>query len=195
MSSQTSQPSGGPLSAEHLNQLSQARARARKIRRAAGVAAFSGWSMAAFAGLTLAFAFLSDWTAWAIGIGLALCAANEIRGGALLKQINPRGATVLGWNQVFLGLLIVGYALWSLNSAVNNPGLSSLAQGTGDPQIDAMARQLTVAVTWGLYGSMAVVGLLVPGLTALYYFSRGALVRQFRRTTPDWVLEVIRRSG
>ncbi|MBX3380204.1 MAG: hypothetical protein KF805_08905 [Phycisphaeraceae bacterium] len=185
----------GPLSTEHLNQISDARKRAKKILRAAGMAAFSGWSMAVFAVITLAFAVMSDWSAWAIGFGLAACAANEIRGGMLLKRMEVRGATLLGWNQVFLALLIISYALWSLNSTIKNPGLTSLTQGTGDPQIDAMAKQLTTAVTWGLYGSMVVVGLIVPGLTAVYYFTRGPLVRRFRRETPEWVLEVIRRGG
>lgn len=184
----------GPLSAEHLNQISDARKRAKKVVRAAALAAFSGWSMAVFALLTLAFAFLSDWSAWAIGFGLAACAFVELRGCGLLRQMDPRGASVLGWNQIFLACLIIAYALWSLYSANRNPALASMLQGSGDPQIDAMARELTTVVTWALYGTMAVVGLVVPGLTAIYYFTRGPLVRKFRRETPDWVLEVIRRG-
>ena len=182
--------SPGPLSAEHLNEISAAQQRSKKILRAAGIAAFSGWSMVVFSVLTLMFAFLSDWSAWAIGIGLALCGVNELRGGALLRKMEARG-----WNQVLLGALIIGYALWSLSSAMSNPVLKSMVQGTGDPQIDALASQLTTAVTWGLYGSMAVVGLIVPGLTAIYYFSRSPLVTRFRRETPEWVVEVIRRRG
>jgi hypothetical protein len=150
--------------------------------------------MLVFAALTLAFAFLSDWSAWAIGIGLGACAANELRGGAMLRRMDARGASVLGWNQLILAVLIVAYALWSLYSAVNNPSLPSLTQGTGDPQIDAMAKELTTVVTWALYGTMAVVGLIVPGLTAIYYFTRGPLVTAFRRETPGWILELIRRG-
>jgi len=184
----------GPLSAEHLNQISDARKRAKKILRAAGMAAFSGWSMAIFAALTLAFAFMSDWSAWAIGIGLAACAATELRGCALLRKMEPRGALVLGWNQVFLAVLITAYALWSLYSTSKNPALGAMVRGTGDPQIDAMAKELTTVVTWALYGTMAVVGLVVPGLTAIYYFTRAPLVTKFRRETPEWVMEVIRRG-
>lgn len=184
----------GPLSAEHLNQVSDARRRAKKILRAAGLAWFSGWSMAVFAVLTLAFAFLSDWSAWAIGIGLGACAANELRGGAMLRRMDPRGATVLGWNQVFLAVLIVAYAIWSLYSAIHNPPMATLMQGTGDPQLDAMVKELSTVVTWALYGTMAVVGLVVPGLTAMYYFTRRALVTAFRRETPTWILELIRRG-
>lgn len=177
-----------------MNQISDARKRAKKVLRAAGMAAFSGWSMAVFAVLTLAFAFLSDWSAWAIGFGLAACAFVELRGSKLLRKMDPRGAEMLGWNQVFLAFLITAYALWSLYSATKNPALTSMMQGTGDAQIDAMAKELTTVVTWALYGTMAVVGLVVPGLTAIYYFTRGPLVRKFRRETPDWVLEVIRRG-
>mgnify|MGYP001170128223 CR=1 FL=1 len=184
----------GPLSAEHLNQISDARKRAKKILRAAGVAWLSGWSMAVFAVLTLAFAFLSDWSAWAVGIGLGACAANELRGGTMLRRMDSRGASVLGWNQLILAVLIVAYALWSLYSAINNPAMATLMQGTGDPQIDAMAKELTTVVTWALYGTMAVVGLVVPGLTAIYYFTRGPLVTTFRRETPGWILELIRRG-
>ncbi|MBX3388885.1 MAG: hypothetical protein KF691_05470 [Phycisphaeraceae bacterium] len=196
MTVQPSQPAAvGPLSTEHLNEISAAQRRSKKILRAAGIAAFSGWSMVIFAVVTLMFAIMSDWSAWAIGIGLALCGVNELRGGALLRRMEARGARVLGWNQIFLGALIIGYALWSLRSAIGNPALNSMMQGTGDPQIDALASQLTVAVTWGLYGSMAVVGLVVPGLTAIYYFTRGPLVTRFCRETPEWVVEVIRRRG
>jgi len=184
----------GPLSADHLHQISDARRRAKKILRAAGVAWLSGWSMAVFAVLTLAFAFLSDWSAWAVGIGLGACAANELRGGTMLRRMESRGASILGWNQVFLAVLIVAYALWSLFSAINNPAMATLMQGTGDPQIDAMAKELTTVVTWALYGTMAVVGLVVPGLTAIYYFTRRPLVAKFRRDTPRWVLEVIQRG-
>lgn len=186
--------SPGPLTQEHLDQLSGARKRGKKILRAAAVAAFSGWSMAVFAVLTLAFAFLSDWSAWAIGFGLAACAFIELRGGGLLRKMDASGATMLGWNQIFLACLIIAYALWSLYSANKNPALASMLQGSGDPQIDAMAKELTTVVTWALYGTMAVVGLVVPGLTAIYYFTRGQLVRKFRRETPDWVLEVLRRG-
>ncbi|MGH7244418.1 MAG: hypothetical protein ACREJD_13490 [Phycisphaerales bacterium] len=194
-SASSSSSNSGPLSGEHLNQISDARKRAKKILRAAGMAWLSGWSMAVFAALSLAFAFMSDWSAWTIGIGLAVCAANELRGGAMLKGMNPRGASILGWNQVFLGVLIVAYALWSLYSTSKSPALASLAQGTGDPGIDAMAKELTTVVTWALYGTMVVVGFVVPGLTAIYYFTRGPLVTAFRRETPDWVLEVIRRGA
>lgn len=186
--------SSGPLSTEHLAQISDARKRAKKVLRAAGLAAFSGWSMAVFAALTLAFAFLSDWSAWAIGVGLAVCAFAELRGCGLLRRMDPKGASVLGWNQVFLAVLITAYALWSLYSASKNPALGALAQGTGDPQVDAMVKQLTAVVSWALYGTMAVVGLVVPGLTAIYYFTRGPLVAKFRRDTPGWVLEVIQRG-
>lgn len=196
-----------PLSAENLRELGEARRRAKKVRRAAAVAAFSGWSMAVFAGLSLLFAFLSDWTAWAVGIGLAVIAWNELRGAGMLRRIEPRGARVLGWNQVALGFLIVAYAGWSLYSAARGNGVSALLSAgagggsggmagmIGDPQMEQMVRELTTTLTYVVYGSVAVVGVIVPGLTAIYYFTREAIVRRMIGGTPAWAIDALRAAA
>jgi hypothetical protein len=182
----------GPLSPQHLQQLSDAKRRAKKVRRAASVAALSGWSMLVFAVISLALAVFSDWSAWAVGIGLLLIALNELRGSAMLRRADPAGAKVLGWNQLVLAALLVSYATWSLASALHHP--PSVALQSGDPQIDAMAANITSAVTYGLYAGMAVLGLLLPGLTSMYYFTRARIVRAFLAQTPDWIVEIMRRS-
>lgn len=181
-----------PLSPEHLQQLSDAKRRAKKVRRAASVAALSGWSMLVFACVSLAFAIFSDWSAWAVGIGLLLVALNELRGSTMLRRADPAGAKVLGWNQLVLAALLVAYATWSLATSLRQP-LGAALQ-SGDPQIDAMAANITSAVTYGLYGTLAVLGLLLPGLTSIYYFSRGRIVRSFLAETPEWIVEIMRRS-
>lgn len=183
---------GNPLSPLHLQQLSDAKRRAKKVHRAASVAALSGWSMLVFALISLAFAFFSDWSAWAVGIGLLLVSLNELRGGAMLRRADPAGAKVLGWNQLVLAALLVTYATWSLATSLRQP-LGAALQ-SGDPQIDAMAANITSAVTYGLYGTLAVLGLLLPGLTSIYYFSRARIVRAFLAETPEWIVEIMRRS-
>lgn len=198
---------GAPLSAENLRELGEAKRRAKKVRRAAAVAAFSGWSMAVFAALSLMFAILSDWTAWAVGIGLAVIAWNELRGAGMLRRIEPRGARVLGWNQVALGFLIVGYAGWSLYSAARGNGVSAMLSGgggsggggmagmIGDPQMEQMVKELATTLTCVVYGSVAVVGVVVPGLTAIYYFTREAIVRRMIAGTPAWAVEAMRAAA
>jgi hypothetical protein len=193
---------GGPLSAEHLRELSDGRARTKKVRRAASFAAFSGWSMAVFAGLSLMFAIFGDWSAWAIGIGLAVIAGNELRGAGMLKKIDARGARVLGWNQIALGVVIVVYAGWSFYSASKDPALNALLGGSGggselisDPQMKDTIVELTKTLSYAFYGLIAAVGVIVPGLTAWYYFSRGRVVRAVIEKTPAWVLDAIRAAG
>ncbi len=187
-------PTRGPLTPEHLRELADARRRFRRVSRAAAIASFSGWSMAVFAGLTLLVAFLSDWTAWMCGAGLALIAWNEIRGGVMLKRLEPRGARVLGWNQIALGVLLVAYGVWSLAISLKQPALASIGS-TGDPNIDAMAESLNRTLSYGLYGSLVVIGILVPGLTSLYYFTRGPMVRKATESTAPWILELWRSGG
>jgi hypothetical protein len=41
---------------------------------------------------------------------------------------------------------------------------------------------------------MAVLGLLLPGLTSIYYFSRARIVSSFLAETPAWIVEIMRRS-
>jgi hypothetical protein len=191
-------PSGGPLSVDHLRALSEARKRSKKIRRAVAVAMFSGWSMAVFAALSLMFAAFDGLVSVVAGGALGAIAFNELRGAGRLKRFDASGARVLGFNQIGLGALICGYSAWSLVSAMRNPAVNAaLASmgGTGDPEMDEMVRQMSEMLTWGLYGTMFVVGVVVPGLTSLYYFTRGRHVREFTAATPGWVLEALRAAG
>lgn len=148
--------------------------------------------MLCFAGLSLAIAPFGHWSGWVVGGALGCIALNELRGSAMLRRADPAGSKVLGWNQVVLAALLVASALWSLASTLRQP--PSAALQSGDPQIDAMAAGITSAVTYGLYGSMAVLGLLLPGLTAIYYFTRARIIRAFLAETPDWIVEIMRRS-
>ena len=184
-----------PLSPEQLRALADGRRRAAKVRRAATVAAVSGWSMAVFAGLTLLGVLFGSLISLVLTLSLAALAWNELRGGAMLKRFDPRGGKRLAMNQVALGVLIVAYAAWSLASALRTPALAALGGTTGDPQMDAMVADLTRTVAYGLYGAMAAAGIVIPGLTAWYYATRARVVRDLLSTTPAWVLEALRAAG
>jgi hypothetical protein len=190
---------GGPLNPEHLRALSEGRLRAKKIKRAVGVAMFSGWTMAAFAVMTLLFALTGDVAGLLTGTALGAIAFNELRGAGKIKRYDASGAMLLACNQVALGVLICAYSAWSMWSAMHNPqlqaALNSVGGSTGDPQMDAMLSSMTNMVTYGVYGTMFVVGIIVPGLTALYYYSRGRHVREFVANTPSWVVDAMRATG
>ena len=175
--------------------LSEVRTRSRKIRRAASVAAFSGWSMAIFAGFTLLAALFGDLIALALGGLLMAIAINELRAGALVRQLDPRGARRLGYNQIALGILIVAYAAWSLFATLRSPQYQQLAGSTGDASMDAMVRDLTGLLTYGLYGGMAIIGVVVPGLTAWYYFTRARIIRRVLAESPEWAIQAVRAAA
>jgi len=167
----------------------------RKARRAAAVAAVSGWSMAAFAGLTMLGVLFGSTESLVVSLALGAAAWNELRGGAMLRRLDPRGAARLGWNQVALGVLIVGYAAWSLATASPASTLEAMGGTTGDPAMDAMITDLTRTASVVLYGAVALAGTVVTGLMALYYFTRGRIVRRAVEQTQDWVVEAVRAAA
>ena len=107
------QQSGGPLSVQQQQQLSEANRRAKKVLGAAKVATFNGWSFGVFAAISLLFGIFSI-TSLLVGIGLGIVAWNEFRGRDLLRGFDPRGTRLLGWNQVGLICLLVVYCLWCI---------------------------------------------------------------------------------
>lgn len=151
--------------------------------------------MAFFAAITLLGVLIDSLTSLIVSLALGAIAWNELRGGAMLRRLDPRGAARLGFNQIILGVLIVAYAAWSLSSALSTDALASFGGSTGDAQVDAMVADLSQTIAYALYASIALIGVLVPGLTAWYYFSRGPLVRTFIARTPPWVLEAMRASA
>lgn len=186
--------SRGPLSPDHLREVEAARTRAKKIRRAAGVATMSGWTLAIFAGVTLLGAIFGDFVALVLGAGLGVLAFVELRGAKMVKTFDERGARQLGFNQIALGGFIVAYSAWSLYQATRTSPLASMGS-TGDPGMDANIEQLSKGIAYGLYVILGTTGVIVPGLTAWYYFSRQKLIRQFVDETPRWVVDTLRAAG
>lgn len=183
--------SGRELTSEQLAQLRRARAGARRIRRACGFAAFSGWSMILFAAITLALGFL-DPLLLATGAILLGLGVNELRGGSRLRRLDPRGGRILAINQAFLGALIVAYAIVRLQTASGHAETLLAQTSTGDPQFDEMIGGLVESAALMVYGTLAAAGVLIPGLTAVYYLSRGRTARDYVERTPPWVVQALR---
>jgi len=195
-------PVSGPLSEAHLRELAAADRRGAAIRRAGGVALFNGCAAATFAGGCLLWAIGSllfgewDVPGLVVGVGLAIAARNEFRGRRLLRRFEPRGPRLLGWNQIGLMVLVIGYCAYQVGVAVfgSNPYAEAIATepmlaGSLGPLGD-LYKTLAIAV----YGAVAVGTALLQSLGAAYYFTRGRPMRAYLRETPDWVVRLRRHS-
>jgi hypothetical protein len=186
-------PAPQALTPAQIGAIAAGRKGSKKIRRAAGVASFGGWSAAIMAGLSAPFA-LGSVEAGVMAAVLGIVAWNELAGAKGLRRFEPQACVRLGLNQIFLGAALVGYALYKLNAGVSAQSLLGQAS-SGDPQVDGMLISTVQGLHDAIYGILAAFGLLVPGLTALYYFTRRPLVKRFAEQTPSWVLDVIRATG
>ena len=194
--------SDSPLTAEHIQQLRDAETRAKKLRKAARMAAFNGGTFAFFAVVSFLIAMISlargewDVVGFVMGAGLAVVAWNELRGKKLLQQFDAKGPRLLGWNQIGLMGLILAYCAYMIAAAYVGPGpyedtmqkYPSLRRSLGD--IDKLHQSITVLV----YGAVIVGTILYQGGCAWYYFARGKLLADYLAETPPWVVDV-QRTG
>jgi hypothetical protein len=184
----------GPLTPDHLLALDAGRRRVRKIRRAASVAALSGWTMVIFGALTLLGVVFGSLVSLVLGGGLIGLGVNELRGGTELRRLDARGGHRLGWNQIMLAIGVAIYAGWKLYGTATGDPLESLGGSTGDANMDATVSGLYTSLSYGLYGGVLVLGTAVPLLTARYYFRRGRLVTEAVAATPPWVVQTLRAA-
>ncbi|MBC8873680.1 MAG: hypothetical protein H8E44_29940 [Planctomycetes bacterium] len=190
--------SDGPLTQEHHHELALANGRAKKIRKAAGVAAFNGWVTGIFAALSAPFALFS-FPGFFVTVGLSVIAYNEFRGRKRLLQFDSSSPTLLGWNQVGLLTLIIVYCLWTLFVGLTSAGPFA-AEMEAEPELanalgslgefDYLYKVLVVAI----YGTVIVLSAIFQGLNAFYYFTRRKHVEAYVQTTPEWVLDVQRMT-
>ncbi len=195
----------GPLTFEHMQQLAAADVRAKKLRSAAGVAKFNGYTLAVFSVFSLMWGLgelaidgfnvrVLDWETFIVGAGLGAIAWNELRGRTMLMQFQPRSTSVLGWNQLALLVLIVIYAAWMLCKSLLGPGVTDqvLKQQPGLDNMLGDMKGLERMITIAVYGSLIAGTLIFQGLNSLYYFTRGRLLRSYIAETPPWVVELQR---
>jgi len=185
-----------PLGPEHLEAIALARQQARKIMRAASVAAFSGWTTAVFAIFTLLGGLFSV-PAFLLGAALVLIAHIELKAGKGLRRFDLNAPQRLGFNQLGLWAVLTLYSGWSIAQALLAPGPyeSYLAAG-GDlaNTIKPIAR-LNMIVTVAIYAALIVCSAIAQGGAALYYFTRRGHMHQFLSRTPPWIVQMLRAAA
>jgi len=182
--------SGGGLSTEQRAQLQAARARLGPIERATRWATLTSWTLGIFGTLTVLWGLVAGAGGLVVGVALLAVAWNERRGRDQLRSLDPRGARILGWNQVVLAVVITVYLGFTIVRArtAPNPSVRELEELVGmDPGVVA---QLTALV----YGAVIVVVDIVQLFMARFHFRREAMVETLRREAPDWVLDVLTGS-
>jgi hypothetical protein len=183
------------LSPEQLRDLEDARRRGVKVRRAVSVARLNGWSIGIFAGLTLLGAFMSWWGLF-LGLGMGVVAYVEFNGAARLRKLDPSATKMLALNQLFLGALLLSYAVYSLWMA--RYGASQFADYIAQsPELKPMlaqAEDLARLIYYLMYGTLAAVAIFVQGGNALYYHSRRKHIEAYIQQTPAWIRDA-QRAG
>jgi hypothetical protein len=188
-----------PLTVEHRRELVAARDRSTSIRKAARVAAFNGWTTALIAALSAPFSLFSP-VGLALTAGIAIVALNEFRGRKRLLNFDPNAARLLGWNQLGLLAMITAYSLWMLYASFNESGELS-AQLKSYAELDQVLgsaggfENLYKQIVLYFYGGVIALSALFQGGTALYYFSRRRLVKEYVAETPQWVRDVQRSTN
>lgn len=189
-------PGAPTLGAAQQRELADANRRARTVRRAAGVAAFNGWTTGLLAACSAPFAWFGAVNLLIAG-GLGVVAFNEFRGRRRLLRFDPSGAALLGWNQLGFLAGIVAYCLWRVAAGFfgEGPFAAELAAKPELRQVfdsaegfDAAYRVAIVA----FYGLVIVLSLLFQGGNAVYYFTRRRHVGAYLRDTPEWVVRLQR---
>ena len=109
-----------PLTSEQLQELQDAKESAGSFLGAAKVAAFNGWTIGFFAGVSI-LSGLFSLTGFVVGVGLAVVTRNEFVGRGRLRRLDPSGLELLWRNQVGFMALIIVYCVWSMYSTVARP--------------------------------------------------------------------------
>ena len=187
---------GGAISAGQLRLIADARRQARKIRRAAVVAAFSGWSMAFFAATSI-ISGLFSLPALALGVGLSIVAVIELKGSKRLRAFDLAAPRRLALNQVGLAVLVTLYAAWGIAQALIGPGPYDEHIAAGGKLAETLAPidQLTRFVSVGFYAVLIVGSVIAQGCTAVYYVTRRRHVLAYLRNTPEWLVETLRAAA
>lgn len=180
------------LTLEQMKELASAQLRWKKIRRAISVATFDAWAVAIFAGLTLMSAFFG-WIALPLGLGMAAVSYIEFRGVSRLRRLDPGAPRALAFNQLFLGGLLLAYAIFMLYRTYHDPSEYSAIMGQ-EPELKnsvlGSVDELTKMIATLLYGTLAAVAVCVQGGTALFYLSREKFIREYTSQTPAWIAQL-----
>jgi len=185
--------SAQPLTPEHHAQIARAQQQRKKINRALKIASFNAWSFTVFAAFSLLFALFSV-SSLIAGVALAGLAWNEFRGRRRLQQLDLRGPSTLGTNQIACCLLIALYCGVQLYNALTGPGPYAQAMDQSPELATALQpmEEMIKSTTLAAYALILIVGVSVQGATAWYYFSRKRWLNEYLQQTPDWVVDLDR---
>lgn len=187
-------PGNAPgFSPQQLEELADARRRSGTIRTAVLIALIDGWSMAVFAGLSMLCGIFSPLNL-VVGAVLGIVAWVELTAVSRVKRLDPTAARTLGFNQLALAGLMIGYAAYHLMSP------SAVSQGmlgaAGSPADLAAAgidvEKLERRIRWIVYGAVIAVAVFAQGSLAVYYLSRGKKIRAFVADSPPWIVQMYR---
>lgn len=181
----------GPLSVQQKATLEEAATRLRKLMRAARIGKVNGWTVAIFGVLTVVWGLLSGGRGILVGLALIAVAWNELRGVARLRALDPEGARILGWNQLFLAGVVGVYCLVTIvhSRLAPDPSMQQVVELAGLPS-DVVADLTTL-----VYGGVILGVALVQALLARYHFRVKAKIAAFRHETPPWVVELLAGSA
>ena len=179
----------------HLEQIAAARKLGVKIRRAVGVATFSGWTTAVFAMLTLFMGFTSLY-GFLLGAGMAFVSLFEFRGASEIKRLDRTAPRRLAINQLAFGAMLFAYSGISLWSMVHDPSeiTKLLGESGADRETQQMVSDLARTFVFAIYGGVMIAAILGPGLTAVYYYTRLKYIDAYVKQTPQWILD-LQRAG
>ncbi|MFK7759815.1 MAG: hypothetical protein AB8C13_07710 [Phycisphaerales bacterium] len=186
-----------PLSDTHMSLLSASAMSAKPVRKAAGYARLSGWMTLGAGAISTLFS-LGSIPGMTFGILLSAIGMRELSLSRKLDLFDLRAPSKLAINQILLGSLLAGYAVFKVMSY--DPADSVLAGSLGsDPTIASMPElagtleelgNIEYLLNLGIAAVLVVVAVVIQGGTALYYWSKRKRVRQLHQHTPTWVLDV-----
>jgi len=176
------------LTPQQLRELADARAAGKYVRRAIAVATFDGWALAAFA-IANCLCGLADLSSMVIGLALGGLAYLEIRAASQLRRLDESAPRRLGINQILLGTLLAAYAIWKIYEYLHGPSpYAALSQA--DPKVGKRFEDMFRSMAVAFYGSLIMFAIVAQGGAALFYFTREKYLREYRRRTPAWILQM-----
>ena len=110
------------LTPEDRDVIGRSRKVAKPVLRAATIASVSGWTLAVFGGLSVLLGIFSI-AGLLLGVGLLVCALQELRGAAALRRFEVAAPQSLMMNQCALCVMLVAYSGWMLYTSLTGEGL------------------------------------------------------------------------
>jgi hypothetical protein len=196
-----------PISEPQRQALHEAEAAARRLAFAPKLATWNGVSMLLGAAVSLCLAFFDHGLILSAAV-LGLCGYIELSAGKRLRDYDERAPLRLALNQVVLLALVVGYSILKLMAAwtghvslaaelAQHPELAAMLEQLEDPSVRETFESFGEMYRWGvvgLYSAVIVIALVVQGGAAAYYLSRRKHLRAFLASTPEWVVDFMRRK-